>query len=234
MVLGWDDAEVNAWDFGQWRNDLEGAGVDGAALIGLGAAQRVSGCLSDPRFARYEDTGARLANDLLDECWAIAYNEEGRGWNRVEALAERLDAYATGYMQRSMTEWFHSMRHPGPDDPVGEGDLAEFLEEALPEGAVLLHFCAMEALTHVADVWRRSHWDGALRCLQTAGMMSTRSDGSEIAGLADLPRQIADLKTIRAAGKNLHREIVDELRESAVSGSSIWLAAAERAELFSD
>jgi hypothetical protein len=223
---------VSAWDFEQWRHNLERAGVDGAALIGLAAAQRVSGCLKDPRFSRYEDTGARLAHELLDECWAAASSKEACDSGRIYTLAEQLAAYANDYTQQSLTEWFHGLCDPA--DATEEADLEEFLEEAMPGGAVMLHVCAMQALTDLAEVWHRSHWDGALRCLQTAGMMSMRSDGSTIAELVDLPYRIADLEAVQAAQADLQGNITHELRELAVAASGGWLRASERADLFSD
>ncbi|GAA5022315.1 hypothetical protein [Kitasatospora paranensis] len=174
---------MDDWNFGAWRDALRDAGPSRAVLVGLAAAERAAGCLQDDRAARFGAEGPAQARELLEACW------RGADPQRTSARAEALADWATAYLERSLTEEFHAWGPEDDDeDDGGPLELADFLADAEPAGAVALHLTAAIAVSEAAAACAGGAWDGALRCLQS---------------LADLPgepqRQQADLALVLAA-----------------------------------
>lgn len=167
------------WDFREWQAALGALDPRAAALVGLAAAERIAGCLGDERFRRHGASAAEAVRDLLQECWSCAQCGDGSAAARIRDLADRLTGHCADYQTLSMTELFHSY---GPfaaddEDPDDEApDLDEFLEEAEPEGAVMMHLDALTAIGEAAAACAGGPWDGALRCLQVTAMAADQHD----------------------------------------------------------
>lgn len=228
------------WDFREWQAALAALGPRAAALVGLAAAERMAGCLGDERFRRHGAAAAGVARDLLQECWSGAQGGEGSAAARIRDLADRLAGHSTDYQTLSMTELFHSYgpfaadTDEDPDDEVP--DLDEFLEEAEPEGAVMMHMDALTAIGEAAAACAGGPWDGALRCLQVTAMATDQHDPRLPGPGAETRRQAEDLALVRAtegAGA-WPRHLVTELRTRAQADAVGWQRATERLGLLHD
>lgn len=216
------------WDFHEWQVALAAIGPRPAALVGLAAAERISGCLDDERFRRHGDSEADTIRELLDECWTAVSGDTTS--TRIQDLAAQVGDYATQYLTLSLTEMFHSY---GPFDNGEVPDLEEFLQEAEPEGAVAMHVDALLAVSEAATTCAGSPWDGALRCLQTAAMAGRQHDPMSPGPGSEARRQRSDLAAVSARGADVHRLIAD-LHAGAQEEKAGWRQAAEKLALLQD
>jgi len=125
---------------------------------------------------------------------------------------------------------FHSY---GPFDDGEVPDLEEFLQEAEPEGAVVMHADALLAVSEAATVCAGGPWDGALRCLQTTGMAGRQHDPASPGPGSEARRQRSDLAAVSAEGVDVRRLVAD-LRADAQREKAGWRQAAEQLALLRD
>ncbi|MFD9128100.1 hypothetical protein [Kitasatospora sp. NPDC059571] len=207
------------WDFARWRDALREAGPRRAALVGLAAAERASGCLTDGRAARFDGEGPVLVRALLDACW------DGADPALVLGACESLADWATRYTESSLTELFRAWAAEEADDEddTGPPELAEFLDEVEPAGAIALHLTAAMAAAQAGPPCAGGAWDGALRCLQS---------------LSDLPgeaaRQHADLAAVLAADEGALPAAARELRKRAAADAPVYREHCEALDLDAD
>jgi hypothetical protein len=229
---------MERWDFQEWQEALGAAAPGAAALMGLAAAERVRGCLDDERFRRHGGAGADLVEDLLRACWTDARAGDASSRSRLRELADQVADWSGAYTTRSLTDLFHSYE-PLPQGAAGEdedpaheaGDLDEFLEEAEPEGAVMMHLDALTAVSEAASACAGGPWDGALRCLQiTATAASRHAPGLRGPGV-EIRRQYEDLARLGAAAPAEPHRAAADLRARARADAPGWKQAAERLDL---
>ncbi|GAA1392348.1 hypothetical protein GCM10009639_23770 [Kitasatospora putterlickiae] len=226
---------MDNWDFQQWRAALGALDARAAALLGLASAERISGCLGDERFGRHGGSEAEAVSDLLGECWAAALAGEGTSSARIRELAGRLADHSGDYLTLSMTEMFHSYEldedDEAEDDEAEDGDgapdLDEFLADAEPAGAVMMHLDAMAAVSEAVAACTGGTWDGALRCLQITAMAARGLDPR----LLGQQRQREDLALAQAAGSFELPRLAAELRVRAQADALGWKRVAERLDL---
>ena len=230
---------MDNWDFQQWSASLGALDQLSAALVGLAAAERISGCLGDERFRRHGGSGAEVVRDLLDACWTTAFAGETSSSARIRELAGQLDSWSGDYLTSSLTELFHSYEPLAEgsdvdDDEDSDGetpDLDEFLEEAEPEGAVMMHLDAMTAVSDAITACTGGPWDGALRCLQATAIAAIPHDPRLPGPGVELRRQLEDLVLVRAAGSTEISQLVTELRVRAQADALGWKRVTERLDL---
>lgn len=219
---------MDGWDFEQWRTALADLPPRQAALIGLASAERIAGALRDPRFHRYPELVTPPVDDLLDQCWnALTTPHDGLP-QQIRQLADLVDDYSTEYHRRSMTE-LHDSYGPVDDSDAELPDLEEFIDEAEPEGAAMLHMDGLIALTEAAGACAGGPWDGALRCLQTvAGAAASLAAPMD----HEPERQQDDLTLVRShdASADLSA-LAAALRGRARAEAAGWRASAERLAL---
>lgn len=220
--------DMDGWDFHQWRTALANLPPRQTALVGLAAAERIAGALRDPRFHRYSELTAQPIYELLDQCWSMLAAPHDALTQQIQQLADLVDDRNTEYHKRSMTELLDSY---GPcDEPDEEApDLEEFIEEAEPEGAVLLHLEALIALAEITAACAGGPWDGALRCLQTvAGAAVGLSAPTD----HEPERQRRDLALVQAHGTSSDvRDLAAALRDCARTEATDWHHSAEQLAL---
>lgn len=230
------------WEFREWQTALGALDPRAAALVGLAAAERISGCLDDERFLRHGRRAAEAARELLRECWSVAGFPDGDGdgsaATRIRDIADELAGHVADYQTLSMTEVFRSYVPLAGDedgDPGEEApDLEEFLEEAEPEGAVMMHLDALAAMEEAAAACAGGPWDGALRCLQVTAMAAERDDPRLPGPGAEVRRQREDLLSVRAADGAQLRQVAARLRTRAQADAAGWRRATERLGLLHD
>ncbi|MFF4341464.1 hypothetical protein ACFY00_16200 [Kitasatospora sp. NPDC001540] len=171
---------------------------------------------------------------MLRKCWADAADEEGTPLAGARELAARSADWSSAYLDLSLAELFRSY-----GAPTGEGDavdLDDFLEEAVPEGAVLAHLDALGAVSEAVAACTGDCWDGALRCLQTAALAARQRQGDpRLPGPgAELRRQREDLERVRAAGARGRGSVVAELRARTAADALGWRRATEQLDLLHD
>ncbi|MFD6553431.1 hypothetical protein [Streptomyces sp. NPDC058398] len=220
---------MDNWDFQQWRASLGALDHRAAALVGLAAAERISGCLGDERFHRHGGSGAAVVRNLLGECWATALAGDASSAARIRELADRLADHSGEYLTLSLTELFHLYEPLAGDGEIP--DLDGFLEEAEPEGAVMMHFDAMTAVSEAVAAYTGGPWDGALRCLQITAIAADQHDARLPGPGAELRRQREDLVLVQAAGSAGLSGLVDALRDRARTDALEWRHATERLDL---
>jgi hypothetical protein len=216
------------WDFHEWQAALAAIGPRAAALVGLAAAERIAGCLNDQRFRRHGGPEADMVRELLDECWTAVSGESDSA--RIRELAELVEDYSATYLNLSLMEMFHSY---GPFDDGKAPDLEEFLPAAEPEGAVVMHFDALLAVSEAATACAGGAWDGALRCLQSAAEAGPQGTVMSSGPGSELRRQRDDLARVAAEGADIH-VLVADLRAGAQEGAAGWRQAAEYLALLRD
>lgn len=227
------------WDFRAWQAALGALDSRAAALVGLAAAERISGCLADGRFQRHGGSTAAVVRDLLDECWAGILGGDGAASTRTSLPAEQLARETERYTDLSLRELLHSYEPFGvdedetPDDEAVDG-VDEFLEEAEPEGAVAMHLDALMAVQEAVVACDGGPWDGALRCLQITAMAADRYEPGLPGPGLETQRQAEDLALVRAAGSAGLRHLATELRTRARVDASGWQRATERLDLLHD
>ncbi|GLW74852.1 hypothetical protein Kpho02_71490 [Kitasatospora phosalacinea] len=223
------------WDFREWQAALSALDGRGAALVGLAAATRISGCLGDERFRRHGDSGSAIVTELLRKCWTDAANDEGASPAELQELVDRLADWSREYTDLSLAELFRSY-----GTPVGDGededavDLDDFMEQAVPEGAVMAHLDALNAVSEAVVACARGPWDGALRCLQTAAVAAGQGDPRLPGPGVELQRQREDLELVRASSTNGWGPAAAELRARAEADARGWQQATERLDLLHD
>jgi hypothetical protein len=230
------------WDFREWQAALSALDAHGAALVGLAAAERISGCLGDERFHRHGSSGSEMVTDLLQRCWVNASAGEDSSPVQLQELAAQLADWSSGYVTLSLTELFHSYGSSAGDggdeddeDPADAAvDLEEFMEEAVPEGAVMMHIDALTAVAEAVTACAGGPWDGALRCLQTAAMSAKPGDLQFPGPGVELQRQHDDLALVRAAGREGLSRVAADLRVRAEADARGWKQATERRDLLHD
>ncbi|WP_327072161.1 hypothetical protein OG196_00590 [Kitasatospora purpeofusca] len=230
---------MDNWDFQQWRASLGALDSRAAALVGLASAERISGCLGDERFGRHGRSGVQVVSDLLGECWATASAGEGTSSARIRELAGRLANCSGDYLTLSLTEMFHSYEplaeedDDEDDEDPGDGapDLDEFLEEAEPEGAVMMHLDAMTAVSEAAAACTGGSWDGALRCLQITAIAASQHDPRLPGPGVEMQRQREDLALVQAAGSTELPRLMADLRVRAQADASGWKRVTEQLNL---
>ncbi|MFF1561848.1 hypothetical protein [Streptomyces sp. NPDC058279] len=230
---------MDNWDFQQWRASLGALDPRAAALVGLASAERISGCLGDERFGRHGSSGMEVVRDLLGECWATALAGEGSSSARIRELAGQLADHSGDYLTLSLTELFHSYEplaeeidtedDEDPDD--GAPDLDEFLEEAEPEGAVMMHLDAMTAVSEAVAPWTGGSWDGALRCLQITAIAASQHDPGLAGPGVEVRRQREDLMLVQAAGGTELSRLAADLRVRAEADALGWKRVTEELNL---
>lgn len=223
------------WDFRTWRATLAALPPRSAALIGLAAAERLAGCLRDPRIHRYPDQPTGLVDMLLDRCWAaLALTTPDDGLSQeIRELIARVENFASEYDRLSMTDLFHSYEPfdetDESDGSAEEPDLDEFLDEAVPEGAVALHLDALRALTEAALACSGGPRDGALRSLQTVTFaVHGRPDRME----AESRCQQRDLATVQALASAESGAVAEASRTEARAEADQWQKTTEQLALF--
>lgn len=230
---------MDNWDFQQWRALLGAVDHQAAALVGLAAAERISGCLGDERFRRHGSSGAEAVRDLLGDCWATVSAGEASPSARIRELAGRLAGHSGEYLTLSLTELFHSyapLAEPreveDDEDPDDEApDLDEFLEEAEPEGAVMMHLDAMTAVSEAVAACRGGAWDGALRCLQITAIAASQHDPRLPGPGVEMQRQREDLALVQAAGSTELPRLAADLRVRAQADALGWKRITEQLNL---
>ncbi|MGW2563839.1 hypothetical protein ACWCXB_32355 [Streptomyces sp. NPDC001514] len=227
------------WDFHEWQVALGVLDPQAAALVGLAAAERISGCLDDERFRRHGSSGSEAVKDLLQGCWANAPAGDGSSSTRLRERADQLADWSGEYLRLSLTDLFHSYKplaqdSAGEDDEHPDGgaaDLDEFLEEAEPQGAVMMHLDAMTAVSEAAGACTGGPWDGALRCLQTAAIAASQHDPQLPGPGVELQRQREDLALVRAAGCAELGRMAADLRVRAQADAVGWKQVTEQLDL---
>ncbi|MHA6758137.1 hypothetical protein [Streptacidiphilus sp. PAMC 29251] len=235
--MGMDD-----WSFGEWQGALGTLDAHDAALVGLAAAERISGCLGDERFLRHGSSGSEMVTELLQRAWVNAAAAEDSSAARIRELADRLADWSGEYLTLSLTELFHTYGSPAGDgadedndDPAdAAADLDEFMEEAVPEGAVMMHVDALTAVAEAVVACAGGPWDGALRCLQTVAMAARQGDPQLPGPGVELQRQQEDLALVRAAGREERGRTSADLRVRAEADARGWKQATERLDLLHD
>lgn len=227
------------WDFREWQAALGALDGRGAALVGLAAAERISGCLADERFLRHGRSGSEIVTELLRKCWTAAANGAESSPSDIQELIDHLADWSREYTELSLAELFRSY-----GTPIGEGgdeedddavDLDDFMEEAVPEGAVMAHLDALNAVSEAVAACTGGPWDGALRCLQAAAMAARQGDPRLPGPGFELQRQHEDLELVRAASSsNEHGPLVAELRARAEADARGWKHATEQLDLLHD
>ncbi|MDX2852513.1 hypothetical protein [Actinacidiphila glaucinigra] len=236
------------WEFREWQTALGALDPGAAGLVGLAAAERISGCLGDERFLRHGPRAAEAARELLRECWSVAGfpdadgdgggDGDGSASTRIRDVADELAGHVADYQTLSMTEVFRSyvpLAGDEDEDPGEEApDLEEFLEEAEPEGAVMMHLDALAAMEEAAAACAGGPWDGALRCLQVTAMAADRHDPRLPGPGAEVRRQREDLLSVREADGAQLRQVAARLRTRAQADAAGWRRATERLGLLHD
>jgi hypothetical protein len=227
------------WDFREWQAALGALDGRGAALVGLAAAERISGCLGDERFRRHGSSGSEIVTALLRKCWIDAANGQDPASAELQELVDQLADWSREYTDLSLTELFRSY-----ETPIGEGgdeededavDLDGFMEDAVPEGAVMAHLDALNAVSEAVAACTGGPWDGALRCLQTAAMAARQGDPQLPGPGVELQRQREDLELVRASGSSDDRgHVVAELRARAEADARGWKQVTEQLDLLRD
>lgn len=235
---------MESWEFREWQTALGALDPRAAALVGLAAAERISGCLGDERFLRHGPRAAEAARELLRECWSVtgcADRDGGGGGSastRIRDIADELAGHVADYQTLSMTKVFRSyvpLAGDEDEDPGEEApDLEEFLEEAEPEGAVMMHLDALAAMEEAAAACAGGPWDGALRCLQVTAMAADRHDPRQPGPGAEVRRQREDLLSVREADGAQLRHVAARLRTRAQADAAGWRRATERLGLLHD
>ncbi|MFJ6984645.1 MULTISPECIES: hypothetical protein [unclassified Streptomyces] len=238
---------MRSWDFDEWRVALGAVDPRAAALVGLAAAERISGALGDARFRRHGDAAAETARHLLDLCWTGILAGDDASRARLHVLADQLADRTGAYVRRTLTEQYGTTE--GPDGHAGgtsgetfaeslDGAFEEALEEALEEaelaGAVMLHVDALTALSEAASACAGGPWDGALRCLQTTAMAISGDGPGQPGPGAETRRQYEDLALLRAVPVAGLDRAAAELRVRAQAVAPEWRRAAERLDLLDD
>ncbi|MFF8867943.1 hypothetical protein ACF08B_38555 [Streptomyces sp. NPDC015139] len=108
------------WDFREWQAALGGLDGRGAALVGLAAAERISGCLGDERFRRHGSSGSEIVTELLRRCWTDAANGEESSPAEIQELVDQLADWSREYTELSLADLFRSY-----GTPIGEGGSEE-------------------------------------------------------------------------------------------------------------
>jgi hypothetical protein len=154
-------------------------------------------------------------------------------------LAGRLDGESGSYLTLSLTELFHSYEplteepdvedDEDPDD--GAPDLDEFLEEAEPEGAVMMHLDAMTAVSEAVAACAEGSWDGALRCLQITAIAASQHDSRLPGPGVEMQRQREDLALVQAAGSIELPRLAAALRVRAQADALGWKQVTEQLNL---
>ncbi|MEW2391692.1 hypothetical protein AB0933_25395 [Streptomyces venezuelae] len=232
------------WDFREWQAALGSLDGREAALVGLAAAERISGCLGDERFRRHGSSGSAIVTDLLQMCWNDAANSEESSPAELQVLLDQLADWSRAYTDLSLAELFRSygtQNGDGDDDGDGDGeegedavDLDDFVAEAMPEGAVLAHLDALNAVSEAVATWAGGSWDGALRCLQTAATAARQGDPQLPGPDVELRRQREDLELVSASGSSERGRVVAGLRARAEADARGWKQATEQLDLLHD
>lgn len=230
------------WDFREWQAALGSLGGREAALVGLAAAERISGCLDDERFRRHGGSGSAIVTELLQKCWNDAANGEESSPTELQGLIDQLADWSREYTDLSLAELFRSYGTPtgdgdGDDDGDDEEDavdLDDFMEEAVPEGAVMVHLDALNAISEAVSACAGGPWDGALRCLQTTAMAARQGDPRLPGPGVEPQRQREDLELVGASGSSERGHIVAELRARAEADARGWKQATEQLDLLHD
>ncbi|MBT2444080.1 hypothetical protein J7E93_29110, partial [Streptomyces sp. ISL-36] len=192
--------------------------------IHLAAAERISGCLEDERFRRHGSSGAEVVRGLLQASWTNACAPDESSLSGLRGLADRLADWSNEYLTLSLSDLFHSYEalpqdgvggDEGPDG--GAADLDEFLEEAEPEGAVMMHLDALTAISEAVSACAGGPWDGALRCLQITAIATGQHDPRVSGPDFELQRQHEDLALLRAAASTELSRVATDLRGRAPS-----------------
>jgi hypothetical protein len=231
--------DMDNWDFQQWRASLGALDHRAAALVGLAAAERISGCLGDERFRRDGSSGTEVVRDLLGECWATAAAGAASSPARIRELAGQLASHSGDYLTLSLTELFRSYAPlteqsdvEDDEDPDDEApDLDEFLEEAEPEGAVMMHLDAMTAVSEAVAACTGGTWDGALRCLQVTAIAASQHDPRLPGPGIEVQRQREDLALVQAAGSAELDRLAADLRVRAQADALGWKRVTEQLNL---
>ncbi|MFD7444469.1 hypothetical protein [Streptomyces sp. NPDC059909] len=229
---------MTEWDFHEWQAALGAVDPQAAALVGLAAAERISGCLDDERFRRHGSSGAEVVRDLLQACWTNARAGDGSSLSRLRELADQLADWSSEYLTLSLTDLFHSYETLPEDGPEGDegpdggaADLDEFLEEAEPEGAVMMHLDALTAVSEAASACTGGPWDGALRCLQITAIAASRRDPLLPGPGIELQRQREDLALLGAAASTEPSRVAADLQARAQADARGWKQATEQIDL---
>ncbi|CAN3985879.1 hypothetical protein KPATCC21470_8611 [Kitasatospora purpeofusca] len=154
-------------------------------------------------------------------------------------MAGQLANCSGDYLTLSLTEMFHSYEPLAEEDDVeddedpGDGapDLDEFLEEAEPEGAVMMHLDAMTAVSEAAAACTGGSWDGALRCLQITAIAASQHDPRLPGPGVEMQRQREDLALVQAAGSAELPRLTADLRVRAQADASGWKRVTEQLNL---
>ncbi|MFF8413129.1 hypothetical protein [Streptomyces omiyaensis] len=211
---------MDEWDFPEWQAALAALGPRAAALMGLAAAERVSGCLADERFRRHGGTRPEEVAALLGACWTALGPEGASALPLLRERADELADWSGTYLTLSLTDPF-----PEADEPD------DFLEEAEPEGAVMLHLDALTAVTEAVSACAGGPWDGALRCLRTAATAAAPYASGLPGPGVEVRRQREDLALLRTSSPDA---AATELRTRARADAAGWQRAAERLDLLHD
>ncbi|MGX1676344.1 hypothetical protein [Streptomyces sp. NPDC055400] len=228
---------MDNWDFREWQAALSALDGRGAALVGLAAAERISGCLGDERFRRHGSSGSEIVTELLRKCWTDAANGEKSSPAEFQTLIDQLADWSREYTDRSLAELFRSYGTPigegGDDEDEDEDavDLDDFMDEAVPEGAAMAHLDALNAVSEAVAACAGGPRDGALRCLQTAAMAARQGDPRLPGPGVELQRQREDLELVRASNTNERGPAVAELRARAEADARGWKQATEQLDL---
>ncbi|MFD4575738.1 hypothetical protein ACFWNK_24490 [Streptomyces sp. NPDC058417] len=234
---------MRSWDFDEWRDALGAVAPRAAALVGLAAAERISGALDDARFRRHGGAAAETARHLLDLCWTGVLTDDAPSRARLRVLADRVADSSGPYVRRTLAELYapgggpdgREGGHPGetsaefPDEAFEEA-----LEEADSEGAVMLHVDALTALSEAAGACAGGPWDGALRCLQITAMAISGDEPGQPGPGAETRRQHQDLALLRTVPVTALDRAAAELRARAQAAAPEWRRAAERLDLLDD
>lgn len=229
---------MESWDFREWQAALGGLDGRGAALVGLAAAERISGCLGDERFHRHGSSGSEIVTELLRRCWTDAANGEESSPAEIQELVDQLADWSREYTELSLADLFRSYGTPigegGGEEDEDADDLEDFMEEAVPEGAVMAHLDALNAVSEAVAACTGGPWDGALRSLQTAAMAARQGDPRLPGPGVELQRQHEDLELVRASSSNERGPVVAELRARAEADARGWKQATEQLDLLHD
>jgi hypothetical protein len=230
---------MHTWDFHEWQAALGALSPRAAALVGLTAAERVSGCLHDERFRRHGRSEAAVVKELLQACWN-SYAGDDSSLLRLRELTDQLDELSREYLTLSLTDLFHSYETLPEDSADDEGlddgtaDLEEFLEGAEPEGAVMMHLDALTAVSEAASVCAGGPWDGALRCLQIAAIAASQHRPRLAGPGVEIQRQREDLALVKAAASTELSQVAGDLRARARADALGWKQVTEQLDLLHD